>query len=85
MVVSVGFLLFGDFFICGCLDRGWQKPFGGQLGRVGGVIETRWLGEHGDFAEIPDGFLGIVKTGSETGPRVIREAQQQAVHELNFF
>ena len=72
MVMSVGLLLSGGFFIGCCLGRRWQKPFGGQVGRVGGVVEPWRFGECGDFAEIPDGLFGIIKTGSETSPRVVR-------------
>ena len=71
MLMNGGLLLLGDCFICCCLDRRWQKAFGGQLSGVDGVIEPQGLGEHCHLSEIPDGFFGIVKTGCETGSRVI--------------
>ena len=65
MMMSVGLFLPGYCLICSCFDFSWQKAFGGQLCRVGGIVEAWRFSEHGDFAEIPDGFFGIVKTCSE--------------------
>ena len=84
MMMSVGRLLPGYCLICCRFDFSWQKAFGGQFSGVGGVIEPRRFAEHRHFAEIPYRLFGIVQTCREMSSRVIRETQQQTVHEFNF-
>ena len=84
MMMSVGRLLPGYCLICCRFDFSWQKALGGQFSGVGGVIEPRRLGEHRDFAEIPDRLFGIVQTGREMARGSSERLSNKTVHELNF-
>ena len=66
-VVGIGLSLVSNL----CYRCGVHEPCWWELGRVGRVIKTRRLGQHGYLFKVPNGFLGVIESSCKMRTRVI--------------